>query len=730
MSARLAAIRWGRALGLALAAAIAFLLLAHPLAGASDVWGNVGPASPFGAAGLDGRYPLGNYALDQHFTAVSAGVFSGVDVSGVPPMIAYFLADVLWQLTAWLANTLISLFGFAFSLDLLNGSEATGGAGALGPVAGAIHSIYSNVFGQAWLVVAVAVAGCWAMWKALVQRRYAETAGSLALSLIYIAIALFFVAQPAQTIGAASKWTNEMSGAFLSIAKSGSPGSQQQAKQAGADQLFSLLVFQPWAVLEFGGLDHCVKTATGSSGSDPISVPVQPLPAEALRRLEAGEEATAEGKTCIDNARKYSPHFLRFGPGTDERNEEYEALNDGDSSKLPEADKSSATYKLGVADKPATDAMEGGGQYQRLLVAIVVFVAELGAFCLLGALSVGVILAQVLLLLLLAFAPVALVAAAIPGRGHEFFKGWLQKLAGYLLRKVAYSLILAVLLAVCAAVSAATSQLGWLMSFGLQALFLWAVFVQRKTLTESLVGVATGPGAPGREGALRVLALYYGARTGAHAVGRPLRGAGRSARSAVGGVGRRLRGREAATGRSRESVQSPHPDAGRPSPVAEGKQASTVAAATPSPGSPGAAPGMPARERSGPSQASPPPGRRRRRAPVRKGATAPEPGKPRPTKRETALEGQRARAKRPDRGGRASERPAAPPSKQAPGGESPLSSELRDERERSSPAGERPKGDRKPGASGKAPQRNPRPDVPVPPASGKGRRFGKRGGGR
>ena len=48
--------------------------------------------------------------------------------------------------------------------------------------------------------------------------------------------------------------------------------------------------------------------------------------------------------------------------------------------------------------------MEEGGQYQRLLLALVLFVGELGAFLLLGSLSVGVILAQVLLLLLLAFA--------------------------------------------------------------------------------------------------------------------------------------------------------------------------------------------------------------------------------------------------------------------------------------------------------------------------------------
>src|SRR5205085_3517432 len=107
------------------------------------------------------------------------------------------------------------------------------------------------------------------------------------------------------------------------------------------------------------------------------------------------------------------------------------------------------------------------GQYQHLLIAVVVMVGETGALLLLGSLAIGIILAQVLLLLLLAFSPVALIAAAIPGRGHDFFKAWLAKLAGYLLKKAAYSLILAVLLAVNGALASATSELGWLFSFGL-----------------------------------------------------------------------------------------------------------------------------------------------------------------------------------------------------------------------------------------------------------------------
>jgi TrbL/VirB6 plasmid conjugal transfer protein len=524
--------------------ALALVLAAHPLASAAtDVWGNVGPASPLGSGGLFGRYPLTNYSLDQHFDFVSASLTGGVDVSGVPPMIAYFLASILWLLTSFLANLLITLFSFAFSLDLLNGSAATGGAGALGPVAQAIHSIYANVFGAPWLVLAVTVAGLWAMWRSLVQRRHSETAGALALSLIYVVVALFFVAQPGATIGAASKLTNQMSEAFLSISDHGSPSGGGQARDDAANQLFDLLVFKPWVVLEFGGLEHCAVNGTGSNDSDPESAPVRPLSsnpsrdAALARRLASGAEVAADGKTCVNNANKYAAHFLRFSlgaDGRDDRKAEYEALNDGDSSELPEADPAKAGYRLGAADKPATDAMEEGGQFQRLGLALVLFCGELGAVLLLGSLAVGIILAQVLLILLLAFAPVALVAAAIPGRGHAFFKGWLEKLAGYLLRKAAYSLILATLLAVSGALASATTQLGWLMSFGLQSLFFWAVFVQRKSLTESLIGIATGPGAPAREGTVRVLALYAGARVGGKAL-RPIR---RRARSAVSAPGR------------------------------------------------------------------------------------------------------------------------------------------------------------------------------------------------
>jgi hypothetical protein len=511
---RRAAHRWRRlAFTLLFALPFALLLLAAP-ALAGDVYSNIGPAPQLPAGGLVGRYPLANYQLDQYFPGISVGLTSGVDVSGVAPLIAYFLAQVIWMITAFLANAVITLFAFAFNLDLVNGNGGPG-SGALTPISAAIHNLYSSTFGAPWLIVAIVLAGCWAMWKALVQRRYTETAGALAVSLLYCVLAIGIVTQPERTIAPASRLSNQLSTALLSLTNQGSIGSEQQAKSAASNQLFGLLVLDPWTVLEFGGIEHCTTTSAGKTRS----VAVRPLSSSPTRdsqlaaRLESGTEVHAEGKTCINDRNKYAAHFLAYAYQSPDRNSEHDALGHGERSNLPESDpaKNNGSYPLGAADTPAAEAMGKGGQYQRLLLAIVILAGELGAWLLLGALSLGVILAQVLLLLFLAFAPVALLIGIFPGRGHDFFRAWIAKLAGFLARKVIYALILAVLLAVCHAVDAATSNLGWLLAFVLQAAFLWAVFLQRHKLAGDLLAATVGPQAE-RDGTSRLQTLYYATR--------------------------------------------------------------------------------------------------------------------------------------------------------------------------------------------------------------------------
>jgi hypothetical protein len=508
------AARRRRVFMLALVGAILLVLLAGPSAVAGDVYGNIGPAPQIPAGGLYGRYPLSAYQLDQYFPAISVGVFSGVDTSGLLPMIAYFVAQVIWLITAFVSNAVITLFAFAFSLDLVNGNGSPG-SGALVPVSQAIQNIYQHTFGQPWLIAAAALVSLWAMWKALVQRRYTETAGTLALSLVYCVIALALVTQPQRTIGPASQYANKLSTALLSVTSQGNLTSEAAAKQAAGNQLFSLLVVQPWTVLEFGGIEHCTKQAAGKT----VSVPVRPLGSTASEeetltsRLQTSTEVKVASKTCINNELKYAPHVLAYAFQSKERNQEVEAIEHGTDSDLPEQDpaKTNGSYPLGHADEPAAEAAGKGGQYERLLLSLLIAIGSLGAWLLLGALAIGVIQAGVFLLLWLAFAVFVLPISVIPGHGHEFFRSWLSRLAGYLLRKVIYSAILAVVLAVCQALNDATSNLGWLMAFGLQALFLWAVFLNRDRIAgEFLSATAGSDAAQDRLG--RLQALYYTTR--------------------------------------------------------------------------------------------------------------------------------------------------------------------------------------------------------------------------
>jgi hypothetical protein len=471
------------------AAALVLVLLAWPAAGAeyrgSDLLGNVAPESQAGG-GLVDRYPLSAYALDYH---VDVGV---TEPEGVPPMIAQWAASQLWSATSFLVKTVIDLFTWAFSLDLLGGA-----GGALAPISDAITNLYENVIGEAWMVAGILIAGLWGIWKALVQRRYTETAGALGVSILFVLIALFFVYQPERTVGEASRWTNTLSLAFLSGTNRGSLDDPQQAKHQAADHLFETLVYRPWVVLEFGGLSHCVDTTRVDDDGFPTPVG----PHDPARDVCRDHVQTGPG-----GYGGYAPRYLRQAPGSEARKAEYDALRTGEA---PSDDPQFAGWHVDKADSPAVDIQQAGGAFQRLTFAVVIFLGALGAVVLLGTLSLAVILAQVVALVLLGFAPVALVIGIFPRGGHEFFKAWLTKLATAIFIKALYSLVIALVLAVSAALSAATDSLGFLFAFGLQTLFFWALFLYRKQITTRLVAATTGGGH--HEGLPRASVIQRGA---------------------------------------------------------------------------------------------------------------------------------------------------------------------------------------------------------------------------
>jgi hypothetical protein len=460
------------------ASAIALVALAWPPAVAkdlgSDVIGNISPESRLGAGALVDRYPLSAFSLDY---STDVGI---TELDGVPPTIAHWAAAQIWSLWSFLIKSMIDLFAWAFSLDLL-GVEP-GQHGALEPVADAITSIYENVLGEAWMAAAIVLAGIWGIWRALIQRRYTETLGALTVSVVFVVIALFFVYEPEKTVGTASRWTNELSLAFLAGANTGSLDDPAQAKRRVADQLYSTLIYEPWVVLQFGGLQHCVDLDKRDDDGYPKPVgPHDPARDVCRNHLKQGQ----------DGHGGYAQRFLRYPAGSDQREAEYEALRSGEVP-ANERDGQFRGYEVDRSDSPAVDVQQEGGAFQRLTLALVFFVGSLGAVLLLGFLSLAVILAQVVALVVLGFAPVALVIGIFPGAGHDFFRNWLGKLGTALFIKALYSLVIAVVVAVSAALAASTTALGFLFAFGLQAIFFWAIFIYRKQITARLVGATTG----------------------------------------------------------------------------------------------------------------------------------------------------------------------------------------------------------------------------------------------
>jgi hypothetical protein len=498
-----------------LAAGLVFALLAAPPQPAAaapershDVFAGIGLSPRVDDAdSLIERFPLKHYQLDVN---VEAGT---LDFGGHMEELLHSAAGLVWNLARLLTVGAITLFTWAFSFDLLDPAS-----GVLDPVAQAARELHEHTLGQAWMVAAITLAGLWGIWNALVRRRYAETAGALGVSVLFALAALLLVLSPGRVIEPASAASNAMSNAFLEVGTVGS-GTAGSAKAELADRLFKAFVFDPFVVLNWGGLEHCVDGA-----GEPVPRSGRCLSHVAPRGGEGG----------------YAQFWLRYGVGTPQRKAEFASLNAGKVTEdgepggvggvlddvgdvaLGEDDQAKADpgqfdgRVISSADIPGVDMQQKGAGAERLALALLILVGNLGVVILLGALALGIFLAQVLALLLLAFAPVALVAGIFPGRGHDLFQAWAKRLLEAVVRKAIYSLILAVLLAVSSALILATGEVPWILAFAFQAAFFWMVFLGRKQLTEKLTGVRS-------EGGQKLRDLYFGQKLARGAATAPLR---------------------------------------------------------------------------------------------------------------------------------------------------------------------------------------------------------------
>ena len=265
----------------------------------SDVISNIAPEDDLGFE----RPPGSHYELDIH---VETGA---LDPGGQVAKIPHTLAALVWSANRILMGEVIRLFGVAFDLDLLSGES-----GALAPVGASIARLYSQTLGPTWLSAAVVIAGLWAIYHGLIRRDYTHTTARLALSVVFVLIALAIVRQPVAIIGGVTGWTDDFALAALgslTTAEGANP------RLAVGDALHQQFIHDPWLVLNFGGTEVC----TDSDGA--------PAPKKAA--------------TVCRPTSAYAARFLDHHPGSTERDREYQALRDattavGDNGLIPSID--------------------------------------------------------------------------------------------------------------------------------------------------------------------------------------------------------------------------------------------------------------------------------------------------------------------------------------------------------------------------------------------------------
>jgi hypothetical protein len=449
-------------------------------------------------------YPLSSYGLD-----VRVG-FSLTKVENNLLGALQSVAALVWMGLVYLLKGVLLLLEWAFSLDLIGDT--------LPGVRRALTTLHERVLGEPWFLFAIAVAGLWGIWRGLVQRRTIETLGGLAMTVLLMVAALVVIANPAGTVGYASKLSNEGSLGILSATSSGRVKRPAESFSDSMHSLYDSLVLEPWCALEFGDVEWCLahpKDTSSLTNADVwLAFPAQSGQRESLYKLTKGESLDTGGilgsaisfGDLLGSARDVATGgplgqvlgISRLGK---------QALQ-GRDAKL-----SARVQDLVQKDPERVRIQEGGGTFPRIALLALIALGMLGASALLAYVGVRLLLAAILSLILLLLAPAMLLAPAFGESGRATFIAWAKRLVGALAAKLIYALLLALLLIAAAALG--SLRIGWFGTWLLEIAFWWGVLLKRK----ELVGLASAGRGGLRHGQTSARRLYRDARQAGFAIG-------------------------------------------------------------------------------------------------------------------------------------------------------------------------------------------------------------------
>ena len=177
------------------------------------------------------------------------------------------------------------------------------------------------------MVAAILIAGIWGIWKALVQRRYTETAGALAISVLFVRDRAV-LRLPARAHDRAGVAVDEHALAGVSLRRQPRLARRPRAGQAPGRR----------PPVRDAGL-RAVGGAASSAGSAlRRHRPPRRRTASPARSARTTRPATSAATTCEqdrDGHGGYAQRYLRQPPGSEERKAEYDALREGQAPADP-----------------------------------------------------------------------------------------------------------------------------------------------------------------------------------------------------------------------------------------------------------------------------------------------------------------------------------------------------------------------------------------------------------
>jgi hypothetical protein len=425
---------------------------------------------------VTGRVPVTHLGLD-----INIDTNRDVLIASVPDPVRLFqsamssLGNMLWIVFGALLKAILSVVSWAFSLNPFDGRT-------LPQLERTLAGFY-GAFTNPLLTLAIVAIGAWLAWRGLIQRRGAESVGQALLVLALMALGMWVIHQPRETVGRVSAFANEIAMVAIAAPLDRSVSNPSASYSEAMARFWQELSTRPFARLNFDDPDwalsarpprEAIRVAYREACSDQSLVGSEEFARRFARQLRRPEltslnPADALKDKCAAAAHEVLPRprtvaqlYANFSPGSESRNALWDYFKDNDRYR----------------DKVAIQGPSGW--LIRLPLTALVILGLLGALLMLGWIGIRLFMQAAIALVLTAAMPLAIFMPVFGEAGRRAFRLYGTTLIGALLAKIIY----AALLAVCLIAAKLIGLLGWTPFIGLLLMgaFWWSIFLKRAEL--------------------------------------------------------------------------------------------------------------------------------------------------------------------------------------------------------------------------------------------------------